>query len=73
MNNRYRAELLPNNLIRVYDYKCQWAGLYNEDGSFHSGQCDNLKKEQVLALMEEYKKSVCCSCGHHTNSCICSF
>jgi len=30
---RYRVELLQNGLIRVFDYACKWAGLYNPDGT----------------------------------------
>ena len=37
MNQRIRIERLPNGFIRIYDYACQWDGLYNEDGSYRSG------------------------------------
>lgn len=30
---RYRAELLPNGLVSVYDYQCQWSCLYGWDES----------------------------------------
>jgi hypothetical protein len=28
---RYRAELLPNGLLRVWDYSCKWGLLYHKD------------------------------------------
>lgn len=31
------AEPLQNGLYRIYDYKSGLAGLYNPDGSYHSG------------------------------------
>ena len=29
--SRYRTELLPNGLLYVYDYMCQWALLFHKD------------------------------------------
>ena len=28
--NRYKKELLPNGLLRIYDYKCQWELTYKK-------------------------------------------
>lgn len=42
-----RIELLPNGLIRAYDHKCAWAGLYNSDGSRRSGNFSKGMDEEV--------------------------
>ena len=35
---KYRIEWLPNGLIRLYNYECQWSLVFNGDGSYrHSG------------------------------------
>ena len=34
----YRAELLPNGLVHVFDYATKWYALYTPAGKFHSGE-----------------------------------
>ena len=36
--SRYRAELLPNGYVRVFDYATKWSALYTPAGEFHSGE-----------------------------------
>jgi len=35
--NNLRIEKLTNGYYRVFDYSTKWSGLYNEDGTYHSG------------------------------------
>ncbi len=35
--NRYRAELLSNGLIRVFDYATKSSALFTAEGEYHSG------------------------------------
>ena len=36
--SHYRAELLPNGYVRVFDYGTKWSALYTPAGEFHSGE-----------------------------------
>ena len=48
---RYRAEILPNGLIRVYDYACQWAACFDANGNFRHGNPVKLAPSAVLSLV----------------------
>ena len=37
-DDRYRAELLANGLVYIFDYATKWSALYTPAGEFHSGE-----------------------------------
>ena len=40
---RYQITRLGNGFYRLYDYACQWDGLYNADGSFRHGNTSSIR------------------------------
>tara|TARA_A100001037_G_scaffold302392_1_gene333902 strand:+ start:4791 stop:4958 length:168 start_codon:yes stop_codon:yes gene_type:complete len=51
---RYQAELLPNGLMRVHDYACQWDLLYRkENGKWiaHGGNAGLPAYEHLLKIL----------------------
>jgi hypothetical protein len=40
---RFSLTRLENGLYRLFDYSCQWSGIYNRDGSFRHGQTSSIR------------------------------
>ncbi len=45
----YSLEKLPNGLYRLFNYACQWHGVYNPDGSFRHGNTSSVKHLNEVA------------------------
>lgn len=50
---RYRAEWLPNGLVRVYDYHTGTASLYTAEGLPYALALAPLPARRVLSLLAE--------------------
>ena len=57
--SRYRAELLPNGLLRVWDYVCQWGMTYEkgENGKWkpHNFNAEIPANRRILELLNDGK------------------
>ena len=59
--SRYKAELLPNGLLQVWDYACQWGMTYHkgENGKWqpHNFNAEIPANRRILGLLNDGKFS----------------